>query len=69
MPEKPGQRVFTACIIPLIPGGMLYYTMLEMVQGNWTQAAQQGIATLKSAGAIAIGLAALPPWKPWREPL
>ena len=36
---------------------MLYYTMLEMVQGHWTQAAQQGVATLKAAGAIAIGLA------------
>ena len=55
--KGPASVFLLPCIIPLIPGGMLYYTMLEMVQGHWTQAAQQGVATLKAAGAIAIGLA------------
>jgi len=50
--------VYIACgIIPLVPGGGMYYTMLEYVRGNSWNALATGFSTLQAAGAIAIGLA------------
>ena len=56
--KSPATVFLVPCIIPLIPGGMLYHTMLEMVRGQWEAGVRQGMATLTVAGAIAIGLAA-----------
>jgi uncharacterized membrane protein YjjB (DUF3815 family) len=48
---------FSICsIIPLVPGGGMYYTMLESVQGNINQFLSTGLNTLSSAGAIAVGI-------------
>jgi uncharacterized membrane protein YjjB (DUF3815 family) len=48
---------FSICsIIPLVPGGGMYYTMLETVQGNVNKALTTGLDTISSAGAIAIGI-------------
>ncbi|SUY47387.1 membrane spanning protein [Clostridium putrefaciens] len=48
---------FTICaLIPLVPGGGMYYTMLESIQGNVEQSLNIGIDTLYKAGALAIGI-------------
>jgi uncharacterized membrane protein YjjB (DUF3815 family) len=50
--------VYIACgIIPLVPGGGMYYTMLEYVRGNNWNGMATGLSTLLAAGAIAVGLA------------
>lgn len=50
--------VYIACgIIPLVPGGGMYYTMLEYVRGNSMNGLATAFATLMAAGAIAVGLA------------
>jgi uncharacterized membrane protein YjjB (DUF3815 family) len=48
---------FSICaIIPFVPGGGMYYTMLESVQGNIGQFLSTGLNTISSAGAIAVGI-------------
>lgn len=48
---------FSICsIIALVPGGGMYYTMLESVQGNINEFLSTGLNTLSSAGAIAVGI-------------
>ena len=49
--------MFIICaIIPLVPGGGMYYATLEAVKGNFDLAISKTIVTLFSAGAIAIGI-------------
>lgn len=43
-------------IIPLVPGGSLYYTILEIVNNNYDQAITTGTKTFFIAGSIAISL-------------
>lgn len=43
-------------LIPLVPGGGMYYTMLESVQGNVSRSLEIGVETLSNAGALAIGI-------------
>lgn len=44
-------------VIPLVPGGIAYSTMLSVVKGNTGAAISQGVETVFSAGAIAVGVA------------
>lgn len=44
------------CIIPLAPGGALYYTMSHIVSGNYASALQYGKTTFEVAFGIAGGL-------------
>ena len=49
--------IFIICgIIPLVPGGGMYYATLEAVKGNFDASLSKGVETLFSAGAIAIGI-------------
>ena len=49
--------IFILCgIIPLVPGGGMYFATLEAVKGNLSLAMSKGIQTLFSAGSIAIGI-------------
>lgn len=49
--------IFVICaIIPLVPGGGMYFATLEAVKGNLNVALVQGVHTLFSAGAIAFGI-------------
>ena len=49
--------IFIICgIIPLVPGGLMYFSTLEAVKGNLEISMSKGIQTLFSAGAIAIGI-------------
>lgn len=43
-------------IIPLVPGGGMYYTMLDIVQGNVNNSLNTGLNTISSAGSIAAGI-------------
>ena len=43
-------------IIPLVPGGGLYYTMTYLLNGDFAGFAQKGIETASYAGAIAAGV-------------
>lgn len=48
---------FVICaIIPLVPGGGMYNTMFEIVQGNINQSLILGLKTLSTAGIIAVGV-------------
>ena len=42
-------------LIPLVPGGHMYYTMLEVVKGNTDLAMYKAIDTCAQACSIAIG--------------
>ena len=42
-------------IIPLVPGGGLYYTMEALVNSDMALFSQYGMETIASAGAIAVG--------------
>ena len=49
--------IFIICaIIPLVPGGGMYFATLEAVKGNFNIALSKGSETLFSAGAIAIAI-------------
>lgn len=49
--------IFSICsLIPLVPGGGMYYTMLASVQGDINKFLSTGLDTLASAGAIAVGI-------------
>ncbi|MDF2880874.1 MAG: rane protein [Clostridiaceae bacterium] len=48
---------FVICaIIPVVPGGGMYNTMLESVKGNVQTALSIGVETITIAGAIAVGI-------------
>ncbi|HOX33120.1 MAG TPA: threonine/serine exporter family protein [Spirochaetales bacterium] len=55
--RKPATVYMICGIIPLVPGGGMYYTMLEYVRGNTWASVSTGFAALQAAGAIAAGLA------------
>jgi uncharacterized membrane protein YjjB (DUF3815 family) len=56
--RKRPASVYIACgIIPLVPGGGMYLTMLEYVRGDSAGGLATAFATLGTAGAIAVGLA------------
>ena len=43
-------------VIPMVPGGALYYTMLGLVQGDKATFVDRGLYTLSAAGAMALGI-------------
>ncbi len=55
--KRPASVYIVCAIIPLVPGGGMYMTMLEYVRGNTMEAFRVGLATIQAAGAIAAGLA------------
>lgn len=53
---KTPSTIFSACaLIPLVPGGGMYFTMLNIVNNNFEQAISTGINTIAQACAIMIG--------------
>lgn len=42
-------------IIPLVPGGGIYYTMEALINGDMGLFVQRGLETASSAGAMAVG--------------
>jgi len=54
---KTPSTVFTATsIIPLVPGGTLYYTLLSVIRNNSFSAISYGTKTFLAASGIAIGI-------------
>ena len=43
-------------MIPLVPGGGIYYTMYYIVQDSISKAVEKGIETFIISGSIAIGI-------------
>ena len=46
----------TTFVIPLVPGGGMYYTMVEAITGDIMKSLEIGIKTIASAGALALGV-------------
>lgn len=48
---------FVICaIIPLVPGGGMYNTMFQSIQGHINESLNLGFETLSIAGAVAVGV-------------
>lgn len=54
--KTPAINIFAVAVLPLIPGGALYYTMRYAVIGEWEKFLVQGNITLGIAVAIALGI-------------
>ncbi len=54
--KSPTTTFITVSLIPLIPGGSLYYTMAYAFEGNVESFVTKGIATLMLASALALGI-------------
>ncbi|MCQ2603917.1 MAG: threonine/serine exporter family protein [Spirochaetia bacterium] len=55
--KKPATIFIIPAIIPFVPGGGIYETMLYSLWGNMQQAGITGFRTLTASGAIAAGIA------------
>ena len=54
--KSPATLFLTPAILPLVPGGELYYTMSSAVRGQTELASLHGRATLSAALAIGAGI-------------
>lgn len=54
--RTPATTFLLCALIPLVPGGGMYYTMMEIVENNVTGALTEGIRTLAQAGSIVLGV-------------
>ena len=54
--KTPVTTLVICSLIPLVPGGGMYYTMLEAVNGNVSSSLDLGLNTLASAGTLALGI-------------
>ncbi|MCT8975983.1 threonine/serine exporter family protein [Clostridium sp. CX1] len=52
--KAPVTTFIISSIIPLVPGGGMYYTMYETVQGNINSSLALGIQTIAIAGTVAV---------------
>ncbi|MGL5245763.1 MAG: threonine/serine exporter family protein [Sarcina sp.] len=54
--KTPVTTLVICALIPLVPGGGMYYTMYEAIQGNAIEALNKALTTISSAGALALGV-------------
>ena len=54
---RPTTTYLVCALIPLVPGGGMYYTMTRSLSGDLEGTLSTGFATLSIAGAIATGVA------------
>ncbi|MGL5379573.1 threonine/serine exporter family protein [Clostridium sp.] len=54
--KTPVTTLVICALIPLVPGGGMYYTMYEAITGNINQSLETGLTTLASAGTLALGV-------------
>ena len=54
--KTPTTTFITISLIPLIPGGSLYYTMAYAFESNTEDFLEKGIYTLELASALALGI-------------
>ncbi len=48
--------IMIPALIPLAPGGGIYYTMLNLIEKDYDKSLHYGIQTLLLAGAMALGI-------------
>ena len=54
--KTPTTTFVTTSLVPLIPGGSLYYTMAYGFHGDVNRFVSKGVATLSLAAALALGI-------------
>lgn len=54
--KAPVTTFIIVALIPLVPGGGMYYTMLEAVKGEVLLALEKAFETIAQAGALALGI-------------
>ena len=54
--KTPATPVVTTSLIPLIPGGSLYYTMAYAFENDFDRFLEKAVATLQIASALALGI-------------
>ena len=54
--KTPVTTLVVCALIPLVPGSGMYYTMSSVVNGTIDQTFGLGIATIASAGSLALGV-------------
>ena len=54
--HKPATCYLVIAVLPLVPGGGIYYTMYYCLSGDNGRFAQEGLHTLGIAGALAAGI-------------
>lgn len=54
--KTPVTTLVVCALIPLVPGGGMYYTMFEAVTGDINKALELGLTTISSAGVLALGV-------------
>ncbi len=54
--KTPTTTFITTSLIPLIPGGSLYYTMAYAFESDPERFLEKGLATLQLAAALALGI-------------
>lgn len=54
--RTPTTTMLMTSLVPLIPGGSLYYTMAYALESDITRFLEKGISTLKLAVALALGI-------------
>ncbi len=57
--KTPATVIITAGIVPLVPGGMLYYTMLGAVNSDAAMFYEKGEGVLLIAAGLAVGVIAI----------
>lgn len=54
--KTPATPIVTTSLIPLIPGGSLYYTMAYAFESDFGMFLEKAVSTLKLASALALGI-------------
>ena len=54
--KTPATPITTTSLIPLIPGGSLYYTMTSALESDFNDFLGKAVSTLELAGALALGI-------------
>lgn len=54
--KTPVTTLVICCLIPLVPGAGMYYTMYEAITGNVTGSLELGLNTLASSGTLVLGI-------------
>lgn len=54
--KTPVTTLVICCLIPLVPGAGMYYTMYEAITGNINGSLELGLNTIASSGTLVLGI-------------